>query len=51
MREGSMDQETLSMLLATGIKHGASDIHFRVGDAPMYRVDGQLIPLKRVVGA
>jgi twitching motility protein PilT len=41
-----MDQETLSMLLAAGIKHGASDIHFRVGDAPMYRVDGQLIPLK-----
>ena len=34
------------MLLAAGTQHGASDIHFKVGDAPTYRVNGQLIPLK-----
>ncbi len=41
-----MDLEQLHLLLSTGVKHGASDIHFRVGDAPIYRVRGQLVPLK-----
>ena len=41
-----MTEEILHMLLAAGIKHGASDIHLKVGDAPMYRVNGQLAPLK-----
>jgi twitching motility protein PilT len=41
-----MDEQTLHMLLSAGIKHGASDIHLRVGDPPMYRVNGVLAPLK-----
>lgn len=42
----TMTQEQLNMLLAAGVKHGASDIHLRVGDPPFYRVRGQLAPLK-----
>jgi twitching motility protein PilT len=38
--------EQLHVLLAAGVKHGASDIHIRVGDPPFYRVRGQLAPLK-----
>jgi twitching motility protein PilT len=34
------------MLLAAGMQHGASDIHFKVGDPPTYRVHGVLAPLK-----
>ena len=34
------------MLLGAGVKHGASDIHLRVGDPPVYRVRGSLAPLK-----
>jgi twitching motility protein PilT len=41
-----MTEETLHMLLAASIKYGASDIHLKVGDPPMYRVNGQLAPLK-----
>ena len=41
-----MDLETLHMLLAAGLKHGASDVHLKVGDPPMYRVHGQLAQLK-----
>ena len=41
-----MNEEVLHMLLAAGLKHGASDIHLKVGDPPMYRVNGQLAPLK-----
>ena len=36
----------LARLLETGVKHGASDIHFRPGAPPMYRVKKQLVPLK-----
>jgi twitching motility protein PilT len=38
--------DQLTLLLGAGVKHGASDIHLRVGDPPTYRVRGQLAPLK-----
>jgi len=38
--------EQLHTLLAAGVKHGASDIHFRVGGPPTYRVRGGLAQLK-----
>lgn len=41
-----MDQATLNKLLAVGVQNGASDIHFRPGDPPIYRVNGTLRPLK-----
>jgi twitching motility protein PilT len=41
-----MTPEQLHMLLSAGVQHGASDIHFRVGDPPTYRVNGTLVPLK-----
>jgi len=42
----AMNQEELHKLLAAGMKHNASDVHFKVGDPPMYRVDGTLAHLK-----
>ncbi len=42
----SMTIEQLHQLLAAGVKHGASDIHFRVGGPPTYRVRGGLAQLK-----
>jgi twitching motility protein PilT len=41
-----MTQEQLHMLLQAGVQHGASDVHFKVGDPPTYRVNGQLAGLK-----
>ncbi|HZH74654.1 MAG TPA: type IV pilus twitching motility protein PilT [Archangium sp.] len=41
-----MDQATLNKLLTVGVQNGASDIHFRPGDPPIYRVNGVLRPLK-----
>jgi twitching motility protein PilT len=41
-----MTLEQLQMLLTAGVQHGASDIHFKVGDPPTYRVNGALAPLK-----
>jgi twitching motility protein PilT len=41
-----MTLEQLQLLLTAGVQHGASDIHFKVGDPPTYRVNGQLTPLK-----
>lgn len=41
-----MKAELLQKLLATGVQHGASDIHFRPGAPPMYRVNKNLVPLK-----
>ena len=38
--------EQFHRLLQAGVQHGASDIHFRVGDAPTYRVHGKLVPMK-----
>ena len=40
-----MDPNQFTQLLAVGVKNGASDIHFRPGDAPTYRVNGALHPL------
>jgi twitching motility protein PilT len=41
-----MESQVLQALLETGVRHGASDIHFRPGAPPMYRVNKQLVPLK-----
>lgn len=41
-----MNKELFERLLATGVKNGASDIHFRPGAPPLYRVHRQLVPLK-----
>ena len=47
MRESVlMNSDQLHVLLAAGVKHGASDIHLRVGDPPTYRVRGALAQLK-----
>jgi twitching motility protein PilT len=35
--------DDLHLLLTTGVQHGASDIHLRVGDAPTYRLNGKLV--------
>lgn len=37
-----MDPAQLQQMLIVGVKNGASDIHFRPGDAPTYRVNGAL---------
>ena len=42
----ALTQEQFHRLLQAGVQHGASDIHFRVGDAPTYRVHGKLVPMK-----
>lgn len=36
----------MNKLLTLGVQSGASDIHFRPGDPPTYRVNGVLRPLK-----
>ncbi len=41
-----MDLEYLNKILAAGVKNGASDIHLKVGRAPMYRMDGLLREIK-----
>lgn len=41
-----MDIEYLNKILAAGVKNGASDIHLKVGRAPMYRMDGLLREIK-----
>ena len=41
-----MTLEQLQLLLTAGVQHGASDIHFKVGDPPTYRVNGTLVLLK-----
>ncbi|NNE43238.1 MAG: PilT/PilU family type 4a pilus ATPase [Gemmatimonadetes bacterium] len=40
-----MEKAQMDALLAHGVKNGASDIHFKVGDRPAYRIDGQLRPV------
>jgi twitching motility protein PilT len=45
-QDAVMDMAQLQQLLVFGVKNGASDIHFRPGDAPTYRVNGELHPLK-----
>jgi twitching motility protein PilT len=41
-----MDQKTLHGLLSGGIKFGASDIHFRPGTPPIYRIGGKMLLAK-----
>jgi len=41
-----LDRETMNRLLTVGSQNGASDIHFRPGDPPTYRVNGLLRTLK-----
>ena len=42
----ALDKSKINRLLVTGLANGASDIHFRVGEPPLYRVDGALKELK-----
>jgi twitching motility protein PilT len=39
-------KKLMDQLLAHGVKTGASDLHFLVGDRPSYRIDGALRPVK-----
>jgi len=41
-----LDAATINKLLTYGVQNGASDIHFRPGDPPTYRVSGALRPIK-----
>jgi len=41
-----VDRETMNKMLGVGVQNGASDIHFRPGDPPTYRVNGALRALK-----
>ncbi len=41
-----MQKSTLDRLLAYGVKNGASDLHFLIGDRPSFRVDGTLRHIK-----
>ena len=41
-----MNADHVNKLLAAGVSYGASDIHFKVGSTPSYRVDGALRNLK-----
>lgn len=41
-----MQKAMLDKLLTHGVQHGASDLHFLVGDRPSYRIDGSLRPVK-----
>ncbi len=41
-----MTSEDLVLLLSTGVRHGASDIHLKAGDPPTYRVNGALVAAK-----
>jgi twitching motility protein PilT len=41
-----MESEKLKRLLRLGIEKGASDIHFQVGNLPLYRFNGNLVELR-----
>ncbi|HEY8141431.1 MAG TPA: PilT/PilU family type 4a pilus ATPase [Kofleriaceae bacterium] len=41
----ALTREQFHQLLQAGVQHGASDIHFRVGDPPTYRVHGRLVQM------
>lgn len=41
-----MNAEQVNALLAFGHKQSASDIHFKAGEPPTFRVSGSLLPLK-----
>src|SRR5512134_803830 len=42
----AMDREKFYRLLRLGIEKGASDIHFQVGNLPLYRFNGNLVELR-----
>jgi hypothetical protein len=44
--EAGLDVQILDTLLAAGVKGGASDLHFKVGDKPVFRIDGDLVSVK-----
>ena len=41
-----LQREQINKLLSAGLSYGASDIHFKVGSPPSYRVNGRIRPLK-----
>ncbi len=41
-----MDAATMNKVLEYAVRSGASDIHFRPGETPTFRVSGELKPLK-----
>ena len=41
-----MDREKFCRLLRLGLEKGASDIHFQVGNLPLYRFNGNLVELR-----
>jgi len=45
-RSSTVQKKTLDRLLDYGVKNGASDLHFLVGDRPSFRVDGSLRHVK-----
>jgi twitching motility protein PilT len=42
----AVHRDQLHTFLEFGVTHHASDVHFRVGEPPLYRVHGVLTPLK-----
>ena len=43
---GTVGPMELNEILTIALRGGASDIHLKAGLPPMFRVDGQLVPLK-----
>ena len=41
-----MEREKFYRLLRLGLEKGASDIHFQVGNLPLYRFNGNLVELR-----
>ena len=41
-----MELKTLDELLVAGVKHGVSDVHFRPGAPPLFRISGTITPVK-----
>lgn len=41
-----MQKDAMDALLGHAVQLGASDIHFKVGARPSYRIDGKLLPVK-----
>jgi twitching motility protein PilT len=41
-----MDVKLIQEILVSGVRHGVSDIHFRPGAPPLFRITGKMVPLK-----
>jgi twitching motility protein PilT len=41
-----VDSKTLDGLLRAGVTHGVSDLHFRPGSPPLFRINGVITPVK-----